>query len=551
MLSIACVGAMGFCAAALGYRESLRLQSIVLRHAEEQAAASTLRVAIAEAESAIRAYLLYRQIPYMERFHRAAAAVESPAAGRILALVESEGDTQGEPPVTGIVARAMEERRAALRLVAEGQIDRVLAFAAAGNARRPIDQAQERIEHFVAMRQQSVHLLTQRLDGLHLVVLLLVATSVVVSSLGLLLAWTLIRKHARKAEKAGLDLSRRSAEVGALLRLNEMLQACQSRADIEAVVSHSAPMVLPGTPGSLYVFSNSRDRLDRAVCWPPDAHAGAPSHFSPADCWALKRGRPHSCGGEAQGCEGSLCGNRALCLPMTARGEVYGVLRFDEAPMAGEDEAHLRQLADALADAVSMALANLSLREKLRGEALRDQLTGLYNRRFLDEVAPAFLRQAERRQSPVCIAMLDVDHFKAVNDKHGHVVGDTLLRTLAVTLSGALRASDVVCRYGGEEFLLLLPDCDLGAAFERMEELRRQILFMHETSVVDLPGITASIGLAEVEQGVVSLDKAIRQADEALYAAKQAGRNLVLTGPMTALLGPPDGITAAPDHPGE
>ncbi len=557
MLAIACLGALGTGAAALGYRESLHLQSIVLEREEEHAATNSLRVAITEAESAVRGYLLYRQMDYVERFHRAAGQVESASARRILALVDGHATTQNAVPASEIVARALEERRAALRLVADGQIERVLAFAAAGNARRPIDQAQERIGQFIQARQAEVGLLSVRLDRVQLAVLLLIAGSAILAAFGLLLASRLIHRRGLDAEQASRTLSARSAEIGALLRMNEMLQACQSRADVESVVSRSAPLVLPGTPGSLYVFSNSRDRLDRAACWPPEMHAGAksgahtgtPGHFSAADCWALKRGRPHACGGEGHGCESSLCGTPALCLPMAARGEVYGVLRFAEQPMAGEDSAHLRQLAEALADAVSMALANLSLREKLRGEALRDQLTGLYNRRFLDEVAPAFLRQAERRQSPVCVAMLDVDHFKAVNDKHGHVMGDTLLRALAGTLSAGLRASDVVCRYGGEEFLLLLPDCDLGGAFERMEELRRQILFMHESSTMDLPRITVSIGLAQVEHGVVSLDKAIRQADEALYAAKQAGRNLVLTAPMMGLLGLPNAITAEPDHP--
>ncbi|MBC7432860.1 MAG: GGDEF domain-containing protein [Rubritepida sp.] len=122
-----------------------------------------------------------------------------------------------------------------------------------------------------------------------------------------------------------------------------------------------------------------------------------------------------------------------------------------------------------------------------------------------------------------------MDHFKQVNDRHGHATGDAVLRCLAATLTAGLRGSDIICRYGGEEFLLLLTDCDLAGALARLDDLRRRVQAMQEGADSQLPGVTASFGVAPV---LTSLDEAVRQADEALYAAKRGGRNRVVASPM-------------------
>ena len=549
MLAVAGFGLLGTVAAGLGYTESLRLQEQVLAREEQQNAANRLRLNLAQAESAIRAYLLYRQVDYIERFHVAAAAIEGADSQAIIRLIDTHPSTMGAPPISGVIERVVAERRNALRSLARGDTDGVMARGAAGDARRPTDAAHASLERFIEDCREDVAATTLRLQRIQQGVLALVVGSAGSSGLGVFLAWSIIRRRSRDAAAAGRALASRSEEVGALLRMNEMLQACQTRDDIQGVVSHTAMKVLPTAPGSLYVFANSRDRLDRAAAWPTDTPGDDPDHFSPSSCWALKRGRPHACGADGLRCDQQSCDSAALCVPMAARGEVYGVLRFGGSIIDGDDTSHQRQLSDALADGVSMALANLTLREKLRGEALRDAMTGLYNRRFLEEVAPSFIQQAERRKSPVCVAMVDVDHFKRVNDLHGHAVGDALLRTLAATLTAGVRRSDIVCRYGGEEFLLLLPDCDLGGAMERTDELRRNIEAMHEGADTVLPCVTASFGLALVHAGANSLDQAIRQADEALYAAKRGGRNRVVSAPMLAN-STPELATAEPDRPG-
>ena len=177
---------------------------------------------------------------------------------------------------------------------------------------------------------------------------------------------------------------------------------------------------------------------------------------------------------------------------------------------------------------MSLALANMGLREKLRNQALRDPLTGLYNRRYMEDCLQRFVRLADRENREVSVVMVDLDHFKALNDKHGHAFGDSVLRDTAMTIVGALRETDIVCRYGGEELVVILPDCNLDRAADKAELLRVRIAALGETHAAE---ISASFGVASVpytSSGVMDL---LAAADSALYRAKQAGRNRVATAP--------------------
>ena len=132
-------------------------------------------------------------------------------------------------------------------------------------------------------------------------------------------------------------------------------------------------------------------------------------------------------------------------------------------------------VATALADAMSLALANIALREKLRTQALRDPLTGLYNRRYMEDVLDRYVSLAERSDSPLSIVMIDLDHFKRLNDDFGHAVGDAVLCEVAAAIIGTIRPGDVACRYGGEELVVLFPDCGMIEALAKAEMLRARI----------------------------------------------------------------------------
>lgn len=175
-----------------------------------------------------------------------------------------------------------------------------------------------------------------------------------------------------------------------------------------------------------------------------------------------------------------------------------------------------------------LAEVQTRMMEVLRAQAVRDPLTGLFNRQYLDETLLREFRSARRRKAPFSLAMLDIDHFKIFNDTYGHAAGDEVLKELGKVLRDAMRASDIACRYGGEEFVLVLLDADLAVALPSVERIcleikRKQCLYRGQA----LPGITVSAGLAQYPVHATSPDELLRAADEALYAAKRAGRDRV------------------------
>jgi len=334
---------------------------------------------------------------------------------------------------------------------------------------------------------------------------------------------------ARLAAAASANSSRE--QVVRLFEMADVLQSATDHGDANAVLRATAAELVPGFAGALYIFNNSRDRLVLSTAWgreQEDMH----ETVNPGACWALKRGKPHlnRADGRKLCCDHHLGSEALLEIPMIARGEIVGLLQlFAE----GEDaEARLdsvRELGSALADGMSLALANMALREKLRNQALRDPLTGLYNRRYMEDSLQRFVRLAERENREVSVVMVDLDHFKKLNDEHGHAFGDQVLRESAHALVSALRETDIVCRYGGEELVVILPDCNIERAADKAELLRQRIEGLRETHKAE---ISASFGVASIPHTSGGVTDLLAAADAALYKAKQNGRNQVQKAPV-------------------
>src|SRR5258707_1462703 len=239
-----------------------------------------------------------------------------------------------------------------------------------------------------------------------------------------------------------------------------------------------------------------------------------------------------------------LCGHLSgwsavahLCVPNTAQGESLGTLHVHRNPVspAGTKEriralsAEKRQLATAVAEQVGLALANLRLRETLRLLSVRDPLTGLFNRRFMQESLERELRRSARSGRPLGGILLDVDHFKQFNDSYGHEAGDIVLRELGGLLRSQIRGEDVACRVGGEEFLLILPDTSLEVTQQRAEKLReasKRVSIRYGGRPLGV--ITLSMGVVEFPAHGTTCDVILRSADDALYQAKAQGRDRVV-----------------------
>ena len=227
-----------------------------------------------------------------------------------------------------------------------------------------------------------------------------------------------------------------------------------------------------------------------------------------------------------------------MCVPLVAQGEPLGLLHI-RAPM-GTASGHLpaaaekwfteskQQLARTVGYALALALANLRLRETLRQQSIRDPLTGLFNRRYMEETLEREMRRVIRAKHPLGVIMIDVDHFKQFNDNNGHEAGDAILRELGHFLRSQVRVEDIPCRYGGEEFILILPDAPLEAVVERAKNLCKGVKQLNvQYHNQSLGPVTVSAGVSTYPQHGFSGEAVIRAADSALYNAKRSGRDRV------------------------
>jgi diguanylate cyclase (GGDEF)-like protein len=314
--------------------------------------------------------------------------------------------------------------------------------------------------------------------------------------------------------------------------MSDVLQACQTSEEAYNTTAHFASRFFSGYEGGVYMLNNSKNLFEKVAAW--GASALLEPVFVPDECWALRLGREHLVDDPASGL---LCRHVPhplptgyLCMPMMAQGEAIGILHLQKIA-AGEGDLleATAPLAATVAEGVALAVANLKLRETLRSQAIRDGLTGLFNRRYMEETLERELHRVTRLGIPLGLAMLDLDHFKKYNDTFGHHAGDELLRALGRLIRSQIREDDIACRYGGEEFLIIMPGASRQVTLERSEQLRQCVKQLHEMHPGQfLHPITISIGLAIFPDNSSSGDNLIQAADAALYRAKKAGRNRVV-----------------------
>ena len=336
--------------------------------------------------------------------------------------------------------------------------------------------------------------------------------------------------RANGLERDRLDAERRLDQQtkDLILQMMHRLQACQTQSELADVVARFAPQIFPNLAGHLYVLNESRTLLSTVGSW-LDPHQSAPS-FASSACWGLRRGRPHLSNRSHSdiACqhlnESNLAG---LCVPLTAQGDTIGLLYFEERSAAITDVETSRLYLELIAENIGLAVANLQLREKLTHLAVRDALTGLYNRRWLDETLNRHAR--EEATSPLVCLMIDIDHFKRFNDEFGHDAGDVVMQYVAQIVIDMVGEAGSACRFGGEEFTVLLPGMTEAAGFEFAEALRTKIAtapLSHRGRI--LGSVAVSIGVASAPAGG-TVPTLLTRADAALLNAKAGGRNMTVS----------------------
>ena len=365
----------------------------------------------------------------------------------------------------------------------------------------------------------------------------------------------------RQAEEAANRLNRElHASVAALEQINsdnevlselrDLLQACHAVDEAVRVSAQFAMRLLDGACGAIYLLDPGRGLLEQSTLW-----GGAQQSedvFGKDDCWSLRRGRPFfGTGGE----HGLCCAhvkrmprNGYACVPLAAQGETFGLMHMQcdvdsDAPAHGDAPAQSggyagrrRHIAGTIAEYLSLAIANVRMRESLRRQATRDALTGLYNRRQMDEILDREIRRAARHQRELVLMMIDIDHFKRINDVHGHEVGDLVLREVAQCIQRQVRDEDYAFRYGGEEFLLLLPDANpeqIGVRGETILEAVRHLRLSWMGQPLDR--VSVSLGVAAFPAHGHNAADLVRAADGALLKAKAAGRDRLETASASVL----------------
>ena len=330
------------------------------------------------------------------------------------------------------------------------------------------------------------------------------------------------------------QLEERNRQNLILSEMREFLLACASLGEIGPVVARSLSVLLPGLKGAIFLLSPSRTDLELAARWGEYPDSIEDALFAPEACWGLRRGLAHVVEDAHDGLVCPHLRHTALvgyaCLPLMARGEVLGLLhvRLCEADGA-RALAAVRELASMVAEVLSLSIWNIRLRESLSDQAIKDSLTGLYNRAFMEEALQREIYRAGRNKSHVGVIMVDVDRFKRFNDEYGHEAGDLVLAELATLLKWRLRKGDVVCRFGGEEFVLILPGSSQYDTLERAGQLQNSIRGLHVTlGGQDLGAATVSMGVAVYPENGVKGPDLIRAADVALYQAKQEGRDRIV-----------------------
>lgn len=344
-----------------------------------------------------------------------------------------------------------------------------------------------------------------------------------------------IEEAGQALRRANQTLTARIQEMTLLNEMSEILRTCLLFDEVYDVVKQFSPRLFPNDAGALYMLNSEYNIVETGVVWGPPSPDS--QEFTPDQCWALRRGQVHLMIGQHSKL---YCHHipepypgQALCVPMMAHGDTVGVYyvcrMHEEGDVSDEGDTNLeswKRMAVAVAEQIGLSLGNLKLIDSLSHQAVRDPLTGLFNRRYMEESLEREVRRAKREKHPLGVIMLDLDYLKEYNDRYGHEAGNVLLSTLGDFLEAHIRGEDIACRYGGDEFTLILPGISMEVIRQRAEFLLDNVktlpVYHHGQS---LGTVTVTLGVAIYPDDGASGEEVLHAADRALYYAKSSGKN--------------------------
>lgn len=339
-----------------------------------------------------------------------------------------------------------------------------------------------------------------------------------------------LTRNYTKIQSTNDELVEREHAMVLINKVNEKLQMCQDITEAYSVISETANELFVSWNGGIAIADPISNELKTVTQW--GNQKILKNSFLPSECWAIRSGniyivekyRPkldchHFISNEV---------NKYLCIPLIVSGKIIGILNLSADNDVPITDHYRQQLAITLSEMIALSLTNINLRDSLREQSIHDPLTGLFNRRYLEEQFPIEVQRAIRNKQVLSVGMIDIDFFKKFNDTYGHNAGDEVLKRVGLLLFKNFRYYDLACRFGGEEFLVIMVDSNMTKANERMQafcdEIKNSPVYFNKMT---LPPVTVSIGLAEVPAHGSSLEDVVRKADLALYNAKNNGRNRI------------------------
>lgn len=346
-----------------------------------------------------------------------------------------------------------------------------------------------------------------------------------------------VRQRTQELQISNDRWQRRNRKLVTVNEMSGLLAACRDEQELCRLVAGYQQRLFPQSSGGVY--------LDDGEFLQPGAYWGEEDRLrdslTHSDCWALRRGKMHL----ATKSDTRLACNHVgdmlsdyiftICIPLSAGDRVLGLLHI-RIPAGDVDTGEMQEdatlLLGGIAEHVGLALSNQRMRAALQDQAIRDPLTGLYNRRYLDSVAMRMLAHAQRSGEPLAVVVADIDRFKNINDTYGHEVGDLVLKRVAFVMGQELRDADLLCRQGGEEFVVMLPNADIARARDVAERIRGAI---EAATMPERVSLTISLGATTYAEGDDNVEDVIARADKAMYQAKQEGRNRVCVADLQAV----------------
>jgi diguanylate cyclase (GGDEF)-like protein len=486
----------------------------IASHAQREAAsrvalqardAQAMMVGMLDQETGLRGYLLTGRDDFLEPYTRGREEFDS-------ALDRAREAVDGDPAMRRAID-AQEAVGRAWQSLAEAEPEKARERKGPLLSTALVLERRTRMDRFRALNADFDHMVEmRRSEQMHsagrVAVGVILALGLVFGVLG-----TLLIRRGRIARERDQEFA-------------EDLQVMRTEAEAHKLLRDHVERSVGGRV-TVLTRNNSADRLEASTCMGGDDELlDSLEGASPDSCLAVRLARPHSrCDGDGKLLQCDLCGKTAggsLCQPLLVGGEVLGsvLLRKDSAPGPPEAE----RLAHAVSRAAP-ALANMRNLAIAEARAHTDPLTGLANKRSIQDNLRRLHAHAARTASPLSAVVVDLDHFKSINDTFGHERGDQALVAATEALAGGVRRSDFVGRLGGEEFIVLLPDSDAAAADGVAEKLRQAIRALRLPGMHD--GISASFGVATFPDDATDPDELLRLADRALYLAKKLGRDRV------------------------